>query len=82
MKTIEERAIEYARLAQNCEKCGEDKCLQDNFRCNHFRRVYYAFINGAKEQRKIDIDKACQWLREREVLRNVSIERFRKEMEE
>lgn len=54
MKTIEERATEYARLAQNCEKCGEDECLQENFRCDHFRRVYYAFINGAEEQKRID----------------------------
>lgn len=82
MKTIEERATEYARIAQNCEGCGEDECLQENFRCDHFRRVYYAFINGANEQKQIDIDKACEWLRAREVLRDASIERFREEMEE
>lgn len=82
MKTIEERATEYARSAQNCERCGEEECLQENFRCDHFRRVYYAFINGAKEQRKIDIEKACDWLKARNVLTDASLEGFRKVMEE
>ena len=82
MKTLEERATEYARIAQNCEECGEDECLQENFRCDHFRRVYYAFLNGAKEQKEIEIDKACNWLKARNVLTDASLEEFRQAMEE
>ena len=37
---------------------------------------------GATEQEAIDIDKACEWLRARNVLTEASIEGFRKAMED
>ena len=37
---------------------------------------------GATEQKAIDIDKACEWLRARNVLTEASIEGFREAMEE
>lgn len=51
MKTIVERAREYAEnedLVQGTD--GFDYCLRD-------------YIKGATEQKAIDIDKACEWLR-------------------
>ena len=51
MKTIVERAREYAEnedLVQGTD--GFDYCLRD-------------YIKGATEQKAIDIDKACDWLR-------------------
>lgn len=50
MKTIEERAREYAEnedLVQGTD--GYEYCLRD-------------YIKGATEQKVIDIDKACEWL--------------------
>lgn len=51
MKTIVERAREYAEnedLVQGTD--GFDYCLRD-------------YIKGATEQKIIDIDKACEWLK-------------------
>ena len=51
MKTIVERAREYAEnedLVQGTD--GFDYCLRD-------------YIKGATEQKAIDIDKACEWLK-------------------
>ena len=52
MKTISERAREYAEnedLVQGTD--GYEYCLRD-------------YIKGATEQKVIDIDKACEWLKE------------------
>ena len=51
MKTIAERAREYAEnedLVQGTD--GYEYCLRD-------------YIKGATEQKVIDIDKACKWLK-------------------
>ena len=51
MKTIAERASEYAKnedLVQGTD--GYEYCLRD-------------YIKGATEQKVIDIDKACEWLK-------------------
>ena len=40
------------------------------------------FINGAKYADKTMINKACEWLRSRNVLTEASIEGFRKVLEE
>lgn len=51
MKTIAERAREYAEnedLVYGTD--GYEYCLRD-------------YIKGATEQKVIDIDKACEWLR-------------------
>ena len=51
MKTIAERAREYAEnedLVQGTD--GYEYCLRD-------------YIKGATEQKVIDIDKACEWLK-------------------
>ena len=51
MKTIAERAREYAEnedLVQGTD--GFEYCLRD-------------YIKGATEQKAIDIDKACEWLK-------------------
>ena len=51
MKTISERAREYAEnedLVQSTD--GYEYCLRD-------------YIKGATEQKVIDIDKACEWLK-------------------
>lgn len=77
MKTIKERAIlhlEYER-----DFLGND--LSENM-------VRRAYIRGATEQKVIDIDKACDWLKERvqcgvHPLRAYGFaEEFRKAMEE
>ena len=41
-----------------------------------------AYAIGATEQKAIDIDKVCDWLRSRNVLTEASIEGFRKVLEE
>ena len=73
MKTIEERATEYA----NKEWTPEYHFIAEE-----------SYIAGAKEQKVIDINKACEWLKE-----NIEggihpqstygfVEKFRKAMEE
>lgn len=70
MKTIEERADEYVG---HPFKIGEDTC-------DTFRR--FAYTVGAAEQKRIDIDKACEWLKACNVLTDASLEGFRQAMEE
>ena len=71
MKTIEERAYDYAD-----EKWGDiDEYHADTVAVS-------AYIAGAKEQNRIDIDKACDWLKARNVLTDASLDGFRKAMEE
>ena len=61
MKTIEERAKEFAQnfeiipKGDDCEGC--DTCTK----CNAYRR----YVDIVAEQKAIDIDKACKWLEER-----------------
>lgn len=74
MKTIEERAREYV-----------PEPLNDHYvipACIAIENKRQAYIIGATEQRAIDIEKACEWLRSRNVLTEASIEGFRKAMEE
>ena len=75
MKTIEERAKEYA------SKKG-DISLSPIYN-EALASIYEeAYIAGATEQKRIDINKVCDWLRERNVLTEDSLEGFRKAMEE
>lgn len=61
MATIEERA--------HSAYCGRTTCTPENkiqrfcVNCLHDGRKK-AYIKGAEDQRKIDIDKACEWLKE------------------
>ena len=52
MKTIEERALEYAN----------ELCIDSN--TDYFDYCQQDYIAGATEQKLIDIDKACEWLNE------------------
>lgn len=71
MKTIEERAYDYAD-----EKWGDiDEYHADTVAVS-------AYIAGAEEQKRIDIDKAYKWLKARNVLTDASLDGFRKAMEE
>ena len=54
MKSIEERA--ELNLMYEKDFCGHS--LSDDMVCR-------AYVRGAKEQKAIDIDKACEWLKER-----------------
>ena len=49
MKTIEERAKEYSLKDFDGYYTGREKAVEEGY------------IAGAKEQRKIDIYKACKW---------------------
>ena len=74
-KTIEERAKEYA------SKKG-DISLSPIYN-EALARIYEeAYIAGAAEQKAIDIDNACDWLKARNVLTDASLDGFRKAMEE
>ena len=59
MKTIEERAKEFVQnfeivpQGMDCEDC--DTCAK----CKNYRR----FVDIVTEQKAIDIDKACEWLK-------------------
>ena len=71
MKTIVERAYDYAD-----EKWGDiDEYHADTVAVS-------AYIAGAKEQKAIDLDKVCDWLKARNVLTDASLDGFRKAMEE
>lgn len=70
MKTIQQRADEYVGHPEEI----------DEFSSASIKRQ--AFIDGAKAQKQIDIEKACDWLRARNVLTEASLEGFRKAMEE
>ena len=75
MKTIEERAREYA------SKKG-DISLSPIYN-EALASVYEeGYIAGAKEQKAIDIDKVCEWLRVRNVITKDTLMGFRKAMEE
>ena len=75
MKTIEGRAKEYA------SKKG-DISLSPIYN-EALARIYEeGYMAGAKEQNRIDIDKACDWLKARNVLTDASLDGFRKAMEE
>lgn len=75
MKTIEERAKEYA------SKKGDISLspIYNEALASIYEEGYMA---GAKEQNRIDIDKACDWLKARNVLTDASLDGFRKAMEE
>ena len=75
MKTIEERAKEYG------SKKGDISLspVYNEALANIYEEAYIA---GAKEQNRIDIDKACDWLKARNVLTEESLEGFRKVMKE
>lgn len=76
MKTIEERAKEYAPDAFD-----PDYILpaREGYIVSLQRKAYIA---GAKEQKQIDIEKGCEWLKARNVLTDASLDGFRKAMEE
>ena len=67
METIEERASEYAHTEWISEFTDIAK---------------ESYTKGATEQKAIDIDKVCDWLKARNVLTEDSLEGFRKAMEE
>lgn len=71
MKTIEERAKEVGTLSQFRSDYPYDK-----------RSIMVGYIKGAADQKAIDINKACEWLKARNVLTEASIEGFRKAMME
>ena len=81
MKTIEERAKSNADRHQAVEfkYFGSERVYG-------YSRIYNvektAYEKGAKEQKAIDIEKACEWLKVRNVLTDASLEGFRKIMEE
>ena len=55
MKTIEERAREYVLNDIDTIPARECECIIRRFR---------AYIAGATWQKAIDIEKACEWLKE------------------
>ena len=75
MRTIVERAKEYA------SKKGDISLspIYNEALASIYEEGYMA---GAKEQNRIDIDKACDWLKARNVLTDASLDGFRKAMEE
>ena len=76
MKTIAERAKEYAPDAYD-----PDYILpaREGYIVSLQRRAYIA---GAEEQKRIELEKVCDWLKARNVLTEESLEGFRKAMEE
>lgn len=76
MKTIKERAKQYAP-----DPFDPDYILpaREQYIVNLQRSAY---ITGAKEQKAIDIDKACEWLRIQKDFEEGCVELFRKMMEE
>ena len=71
MNTIVERAYDYAD-----EKWGDiDEYHADTVAVS-------AYIAGAEEQKRIDIDKVCDWLRVRNVITKDTLIGFRKAMKE
>lgn len=81
MKTIEERAREFADRHEEAEL--NLRGLGGVYGYNRIKNAEIcAYKRGAEEQRKIDIDKAYDWLKARNVLIDASLEGFRKTMEE
>ena len=76
MKTIGERAKEYAP-----DSFDPDYILpaRQGYIVNLQRKAY---IEGAAEQKAIDIEKVCEWLRVRNVITKDTLMGFRKAMEE
>lgn len=84
MKTIEERAKEWGEHIVETtpydvvdgKACVfvEDRNIADI--------AEESYIAGAEEQKRIDIEMVCDWLRERNVLTEDSLEGFRKAMED
>lgn len=70
MKTIEERAKEYALKDFDGYYTGREKAVVEGY------------IAGAKDQKAIDIEKACEWLRIQKYFEEGCVELFRKMMEE
>lgn len=54
MKTIEERANEYA----DTKVTPYDEPMYNAWR----QAIMNDYLAGAKEQKKIDIEKACEWM--------------------
>ena len=80
-KTIEERAREFADRHEEAEL--NLRGIGSIYGYNRIKNAEIcAYERGAEEQRKIDIDKACDWLRARNVITEDSLEGFRKAMEE
>lgn len=75
MKTIEERAKEYASKKADISLSP----IYNEALASIYEEGYMA---GAEEQKRIDIEKACDWLRARNVITEDSLEGFRKAMEE
>ena len=83
MKTIEERAKEYAPGISNSDSLF-------SIRISTLAAVErIGYIAGATEQKDIDIEKACEWLERANSalppcykMFEVNIENFRKAMEE
>ena len=75
MKTIEERAKEYASKKADISLSP----IYNEALASIYEEGYMA---GAKEQNRIDIDKACDWLKAMNVLTDASLDGFRKAMEE
>ena len=75
MKTIEERAREYGSKKADISLSP----IYNEALASIYEEGYMA---GAKEQNRIDIDKACDWLKARNVLTDASLDGFRKAMEE
>lgn len=74
MKTIEERSIEWAE--SNYFPDGQTERQQEST-INAYAKIYSKI---ASVQREIDINKACEWLKARDVLSDYSLEIFRKAM--
>lgn len=77
MKTIEERAMRYGWKRMEAYHNLDD--ASDYIMWERFRSAY---SDGAAEQKKIDIEKACEWLRIQKDFEEGCVELFRKMMEE
>lgn len=90
MNTIEDNAYNYATTKCRCSRCsgydhmGMRVCNKSEDKtCERFRSLREGYIDGATEQRKIDIEKALDWLSRRYFSKKSPVaEEFRKAMEE
>ena len=64
MKTIEERAKEYADRLKSAEIGDFGVATVYGYK-DVYNANMAAYKRGATEQKAIDIDKACEWLKER-----------------
>lgn len=84
MKTIEDRAREWGEHIVETtpyDVVDGKACVFVEDR-NIANVAEESYIAGATEQKAIDIDKACLWLKARNVLTDASLEGFRNAMEE